>query len=89
MKLFKWFIELKIKDLTSEEKSLYLANKLIDELQKSGKNLVSQTNFISIWVTAYRVYSSKAEIEIKTNDSEINKGIRGALTTKINKQEEI
>ena len=42
--IFKWIIELKLKDKTAEERVLYLANRLTDEVEKAD-----ETRLILIW----------------------------------------
>jgi hypothetical protein len=45
MKFWKWLIEVKIKRLDTEERIIYLTNKIIHELQNGGYDL--KTNLVS------------------------------------------
>lgn len=84
MKFFKWLIGLKIKKLDSEERVAYLANKLIDEVQKAGHCIRSQGDFAHVDIYCHRVDSNDASIVIgnRTNDVK-DWSIRKKLTTEI------
>jgi len=83
MKFFKWVIDLKIKDLTSEDKIIYLANKLIDELQKNGHTLRSQVDYAAVSIHCYRVDGENANVDVSNIYNGDFETVRGKLTTKI------
>lgn len=89
MKFFKRVIKLKIKRLDSDQRVLYLANKIIDEVQKSGKCLRSQGKFGSAHIYTHRVDDEDAIIVLESMSNDLHRWeIEGPLTTKLMKAEE-
>jgi len=87
MRFFKWLINFKIKDLTAEEKVIYLANQLVKQYQKAGYDARTVCNqetcgCIDIWIHNYN--SEKCFIKVE-NGNIRESDIRGKLTTKIKK----
>lgn len=89
MKLFKWWIELKIKRLDANQRCLYLANRLVEEVQRAGNDVTFEHPSIPeghacIDVSCLRTKEESSELTISNITNPTKKWeIRGKLTAKI------
>ena len=68
MKIFKWFVELKIKRLDGKDRIIYLTNKLIKEINGQGHSIMdtqiaSGFGNIDIWLHNYGKDNQELKVE--------------------------
>lgn len=68
MKFFKWLIEIKLKRLDGEKRINYLANRLIQEVNRQGYSVMEPTisegfGSLSIYVFDYDTKKAKITVE--------------------------
>jgi len=80
---FKWLLEIKLRNLTEDEKTIFLANELIKSVQRGGNSISLEhigEGYCSLGIT---VYSNSDGDNLSVNNIINGWEVRGASTFKI------
>lgn len=82
MKIFKWFIGIKIKHIDADKRIAWLTNKLLNELVKNGYSIKTTTNpatHLSVWINAHKHESWELRISNTMQNWEIRDSYTGRV----------
>lgn len=86
MKIFKRLIELKVKKLDAEQRIVYLANKLLQEVEDAGvspRTTTTPDSHLAIDINVYRYGDDDNKLQVKTMRHSMFDGFHGKCTAKI------
>jgi hypothetical protein len=86
VKFFNWQINLKIKRLDANERIIYLANMLLQEVDNAGvspRTPTSPESYLSLEINVHRYDTTKNELTVRSHQQGCLEGFKGVCTAVI------
>jgi hypothetical protein len=86
MKFFKWQIETKIKRLDANDRIVYLANQLLQEVENAGvspRTITSPETYLNLEINVHRYDTDQNELTVRSAQQGCLGGFKGKCTANI------